>query len=75
MSFETKSKSFLIHELKRLQDVVHEKDSEIALLKEIIEKPSKQPAGTIIAPEDVDGAGAEPKSVKKRKFGFEKDFE
>jgi len=75
MSFETKSKSFLIHELKRLQAVVHEKDSEIALLKEIIEKPSKQPLETIITPIDREYSGAEIKSSKKRKFSFEREDE
>jgi hypothetical protein len=75
MSLETKSKSFLVHEIERLQSVIKEKDVEIALLKEGVEKPPKQPLETIITPIDREYSGAEIKSSKKRKFSFEREDE
>ena len=65
MSLETKSKSFLVHEIERLQSVIKEKDVEIALLKEGAEKAIEQPNEPIIQ--------EEPKPNKKHKFSFEKD--
>ena len=75
MSLETKSKSFLIHEIGRLQMAINEKDIEIALLKEGAKNLLKQPAGTVIVPTDGEGTGIGTKAVKKRKFSFEREDE